>query len=572
MLARLSAARAALFFALATVVLTWPMALRPDELYGSRQDLYLGLWNLWWVGEWVANPGAELFHTDLLLFPFGTGLEVQPLSLFQTVLAAPLTHALGPLVAYNLLALAAFWFAGWMTFVWVRAWTGDELGACVAGVVFAFSPYHFTYLPELNLLPVGMIPLYLWLALRLQRAPSWRRALLAGAALAAVGLCDWYYGLATGLVALVLSARRAFARARAGGTRRPAQLSWIEAIHWGTCALLLLPVVLRMAPGFLGREFVPGAEREGMAFVMPSFKGTSYTLWIHCYAGVFALVLGALGCLSFRRALPALVLGALSFLFSMGPSLAVGDTEIPLPFALLEGVPLLGNARYPDRFFVLTQLALSLLASLGAGRLASWSAARWKPGLLVHAGCALLLLFEYAPGGLSSAHLPAALVPAKGEGAEGAVFHVPTRIRSRDGEQMWLQLGHGRPIAGGYLTRRDEELVRRVSADRDLGVLLGSAPRALPDALGKNLRERGFAYVSVRKGPLQPGHSMVARTLAGSFRFGGAGYLEQRLFPGYQDPREIAVEAEAWIRSLTAVLGPPERETGEEALFLLGRD
>lgn len=568
--ARLSAARAAVFFALATVVLTWPMALRPGELYGARQDLYLGLWNLWWVGDWVGHPGAELFHTDLLLFPFGTGLEVQPLSLFQSVLAAPLTRLFGAPVAYNLLVLASFWFAGWMTFVWAREWTGDELGACVAGVVFSFSPYHFTYLPELNLLPVGMIPLYLWLALRLGRAPSSQRALLAGAALAAVGLCDWYYGLATGLVALVLSARRGFVRSsmqRAGTARFRT-----EALHWGACALLLSPVVLRMAPGFLGREFVPGAEREGMALVMPSFKGTSYTVWIHCYTGVVALVLGALGCLAGRRALPAVILGALSFLLSLGPALFVAGHEIPLPFALLESLPLLGNARYPDRFFVLTQLALAALASLGAGGVARRSAARGLPEWLAYAGCALLPLAECAPGGLSSAPLPASLVPERGEGVPGAVFHVPTRLRSRDGEQMLLQLAHGRPIAGGYLTRRDEALVREMSADPDVGLLLGSTPRALPAGLGRGLSARGFAYVSVRKGPPQTGHSMVARTLAGSFRFGGAGYLEQRLFPGYQDPREIAAEAAAWITELSAVLGPPERETEVEALFRLGKE
>src|SRR6185503_12505158 len=132
-----------------------------------------------------------------------------------------------------------------------------------------------------------------WVALRLERAPSKKRALLTGATLAAVGLCDWYYGLATGLVALVLSARRAFAPSSAAGEPRSRERLWIEkaqleALHWGACALFLLPVVLRMAPGFLGREFVPGAEREGMAFVMPGFKGTSYTVWIHCYAGVFA--------------------------------------------------------------------------------------------------------------------------------------------------------------------------------------------------------------------------------------------------------------------------------------------
>src|SRR5262245_49501500 len=109
--------RAALFFALVTVVVTWPMAVAPGAFYSSRQDLYLGVWDLAWVGDWVAHPSSPLFHTDLLLYPFGTGLEVQPLSLFQSLGAAPLTWALGPLVAFNLLALASFWFAGWMVFV-----------------------------------------------------------------------------------------------------------------------------------------------------------------------------------------------------------------------------------------------------------------------------------------------------------------------------------------------------------------------------------------------------------------------------------------------------------------------
>src|SRR6185436_4486668 len=105
----------------------------------------------------------------------------------------------------------------------------------------------------------------------------------------------------------------------------------IEALHWGACVLPLLPVVLRMAPAFLGKEFSAGPEREGMAFVMHDFKGTSTTVWLHAYAGVIALVLAALGSFSWRRAAPALALAVFSFLLSMGPALALGDHEIPLP-------------------------------------------------------------------------------------------------------------------------------------------------------------------------------------------------------------------------------------------------
>ncbi len=562
--------RSALFFLVVTVALTWPMAAAPGALYSSRQDEFLGLWNLWWVARALAEPGRALFHTDLLLFPQGTGLEVQDLSLLQSVPAAPLTLALGPLVACNLLALASFWFAGWMTALWVRELTGSGLGACVAGVVFSFSPYHFTYLPELNLLPVGVIPLYLLCVLFLERRASVPRALAAGAALAAAGLASWYYGLAAGLLGLVFSARRMFDRSADAG-RGAGHRARIELVHWGTCALLLAPVVARMAAGFIGKEFsAPVAEREGLALVMPEFKGTSYTVWLHAYVGIAALFLAVLGCLSLRRALPAIALTLLSLVLALGHSVAIGGTEIPLPFALLERLPLLGSARYPDRFFVLTQLGLAFLACLGAARLVDRPGLRARGRALLGGALLLVLLLEYAPLGLpSSPGLPDTLVPGADQEPAGAVFHVPTRIRSRDGEQMLLQLVHGRPIAGAYLTRRDEQLFRRLSEDPVLGALLGSTPRALPADLGRGLRVLGFSFVSVQKQPLFPGTSMVDGRIALSFRLGGRGYWEQRLFPGYQPPAEVAALARAWIQALTPVLGPPVRETPQEALFLV---
>jgi hypothetical protein len=463
---RPSPARAALFFALVTLVLTWPMALRPGELFGSRQDLYLGLWDLWWVGDWVKHPWSELFHTDLLFFPAGTGLEVQPLSLFQSVLAAPVTWLAGPLVAYNLLALASFWFAGWVTYLLAREWTGDELGACVAGVVFSFSPYHFTYLPELNLLPVGVVPLYLLCALRLERAPGPRRALVAGAALAAAGLCDWYYGLAAGLAGLVLAGRRVLGRGTSAVGARASERLRTEAFHWGACALFLLPVVLRMTPGFLGKEFAEGAEREGMALVMPDFKGTKTTVWIHAYVGVVALGLAALGCREPRRSRPTLVLAA--SLRAVARARAARRPRIPLPFGAR--APPCSGARATPALLVLT-------ARPRPPRRAGCHASR--------AGSRARARGSFTAAAPSSSCRGRTRRPRLGAGAGHAQSRprrgLPRRSACRPAcaarrRQMFSQLAHGRPIAGGYLTRRDDEVVRRLSEDLLLGPLLGAAP------------------------------------------------------------------------------------------------
>jgi hypothetical protein len=558
---RREALRAALFFALATVVMTWPMALHPGGIYSARMDQYLGVWNLEWVARWLTQPSTPFFHTDALLFPRGAGLEVQPLSPLQGVVAAPLTLTTGPLVAYNALALFSFWFAGWMTFLWVRRHTAGRLAAVLAGAVFSFAPHHFTYLPQLNLVQIGVVPLYLWCSERFSAAPGRARALVAGLALAAVGLCDWYYGLAAGAVGLVLAA----GRLRAARERGPAL--GLELVHFGSTLLFLLPIVVPMARGFVGREFVQVEEREGIGIVMQGFKSTGYTVWLSSYAGLTALVLALVGASTGRRARAALALTLVSLVFALGRSVELGGVELPLPFAWLERLPVLGSARYPDRFFVLTQLGLAWLAALGLEALV----ARFPARARVIEGLALTLVFvEFMPFGLApSDELVTTLVPPVAEAPSGAVFHVPTRIGNRDGEQMFLQLEHGRAIGGGYLTRRDAALEGELEALPGLGSLYGARAKEQPDDLGARLAELGFAFVCVRKKPLQRGIEMEEGRMTLSFRLGGRGYLRQRLYPGYQDPREIAAQGEAWIAELARVLGPPERVTAEEALFRL---
>src|SRR5207245_7220856 len=88
------------------------------------------------------------------------------------------------------------------------------------------------------------------------------------------------------------------------------------------------------------------------------------------FPGYFLLAAGLIGALD-RRSRRGLgfwvLLGAGAFLLSLGPSLRVAgrDTALPLPFALLQEVPLLEHLRAPSRFSILLVLSLAILLAAG---------------------------------------------------------------------------------------------------------------------------------------------------------------------------------------------------------------
>jgi len=560
--------RSALFFCLATLAMTWPLAASPAHLISSRNDYYLGLWNLWWVARALTEPGLEVFWTDALFAPFGHGLEVQPLTLLQTVPAVPLTLLAGPVVAYNVLVLVSFWMAGWVTSLWVRKLGGDEVAGLVAGVVFGFSPFHYTYLAQLNLVPIGVVPLYFLAALSLQREPTAVRAALTGAALAAVGLASWYYGVGVGLAATALSLARLAGRERGPVSRRLG----LEAVHWSTCALLLAPVVLAMLPGFGAGE--AEGELEGMGIVMGNFKGSETVVGLHSFIGLAALLLAVAGCRRSRVALSLLAMALAFFVLSLGSTVEFGGRVLELPFAALDHIPLVGAVRFPDRFFVLTQLGVAALAGLGAARLRAGGVRGARGGLAASTLLVVLPLLEFRPGALPLASAPEDTpIPSADQGEPGAVFTVPLRLSNLDSESMYQQIRHGRPIPGGYLTRnagpaRD----RLLTLDPLLLALMGAPPDRLPRKLGRALHGQGFVYLAVQREPLVPLGPTSRRELLGPFFLGGRAFLRQRLFPAYSRRAEWLESSDAWVRELTGRWGPPVGRSAHTVVFAVPGD
>jgi hypothetical protein len=244
-------------YVLLALAMTWPLArVLGTAIPGDSFDGWQNVWNLWWMREaWLVQHSSAYF-TPLLHAPTGADLRFQTMAPFNGLATLPIQLTAGLLPAYNAAVLLSFVLGGYGAYLLalyaLREWgrqgdketrkQGKDIGyasfsihrssfivpsaAFLAGVIFAFSPYHFAHtLGHLQLIALQWIPFYVLFLLRgLDRQekssrrlmadgrlqPSqdtsgasrftfhaWRPmaadALKAGLFLILVGLVDWYY-------------------------------------------------------------------------------------------------------------------------------------------------------------------------------------------------------------------------------------------------------------------------------------------------------------------------------------------------------------------------------------------
>ena len=389
------------FFALAALVLTWPMALTLGEATGTRGDYLNNLWNGWWVKHSIVHAHSP-FWTDYLYFPEGISLRRHTLSPLNALSLAALTSVLDSHQAFSLLVMAHFALSGWCLSLLARYVSGSTAGGVLGGLVYSFCPFHYFYLCQINVFSFEFMPLALLFFLRHAREGGGRNLLGVVLALAGMAATIEYYVVYTYLAlgALVLCAR-GWARDVAPALRWR-RLFVASAAGAAVVALVALPLLSATLAG-------EGRERAELAAATPAemirFNDLLGFFWIggpeKCTVswptmlGYSTLVLIALG---WRRVLahwPWLVTGAAAFVLSLGKELEVAGhaTGIPLPYALCQHLPVLSLLRKSDRFYMLVQLVAGVLLA------AAWSGlpARLAPGRarsLAWLACAVLTMVE----------------------------------------------------------------------------------------------------------------------------------------------------------------------------------
>ena len=482
-------------YCLFALIVTYPLPLHLGEQIiasGPGQvDGFLGVWNIWWGAQAVVQ-GRDPYFTPLLFYPQGLDLFWQTLSLPQGLLALPLTLALGPLPACNLLILASFTLGGYTAFLFCRYFVAHSGAALVGGAIYAFAPFHMQKVldAQLEVAAIQWLPLALLAVHRLLdgavarerplRLLGW--AMLAGLLLLWVGLGTWYYGLFaliyTGMAAGVWALREAKSRADEAKGRFSSLPFAASLIAWGSAPLLVWLAL--MAPRLLGLarsgDTLLGDARtdqyqnfaDVVAFWLPNPNHPLWgelvsTYYLRLYPdaflwnvslGLVGTVLALVGLLSdWRRCWPWAALIAATALLALGSTLrAFGrDSGLPMPYALIEHLPGIRNSHRPNHIVLITILLIALLATYGVQSLI----ARWprRGGPIVGGLLLAVLAIDGWAGPLPLYSRPVPAYYRTIGPPQGAILPVPLHLNFSNSENLWYQTVHGWPIVGGFIGR-----------------------------------------------------------------------------------------------------------------------
>ncbi|HYC23328.1 MAG TPA: hypothetical protein VEI94_11515 [Candidatus Bathyarchaeia archaeon] len=483
-------------FLLLSLGMTSPIALHPTELMlrvASGSDAFIGVWNLWWTRTALArgmNPleGSWIFH------PNGTTLALHTSTLTYGVLSLPLQwllrafHVASPddlFVSFNAIVIASFALTAYFTYRLALGESGDRGAALLGAIAFAFANFRIENVVRLHVLASEFFVLATWAWVALLRRPSPSRlgAFAAAAVLLAYVSLEYtaYAALMLSLLVIAELRGRPWRDAGMNARRLPATLA-VLAVAAVALLPLVVPVGARLREGAIGFDpsearfysadlfdpLLPNprhplwqvlpaswrAMRRDAPAVMPSLLPAGAPQGIPDFGlavGWLALVLFVLGVSALLRARRQRIwpLGALVFwLLSLGPELHVHGRilPLPLPFALLARVPLLGASRTPKWYMMPAELCIAMTIATGwavrrrsrdrgAGRGESGSPSR----LEVMLGSLLLIEALAAPLPLSEVRIPAAYREIQSPPGSSALIHLPA-LASR--EELLFQTVH----------------------------------------------------------------------------------------------------------------------------------
>lgn len=246
-------------------------------------------------------------------------------------------------------------------------------------------------------------------------------------------------------------------------------------------APVLYALVLRamrhdfVAVGVPWRSSAPGVDL--LAFLVPNpnhpLAPHGWSAWLSTQPGGYVenvaslswVVLGTI-VFAWRRFGAALdrtwtLIGLAAVSLAVGPFLRIGglDTLLPTPWTFARYLPVIGEARMPGRISIVVVLAAAVLF---ARALAAWTTRVPSARRHVIAVVAAALVFELwsAPRPLFPAPVPAVFDVIANDPRPVSVLELPLGLKDGltttgaiDPAVLYWQTRHGKPLAGGYLSR-----------------------------------------------------------------------------------------------------------------------
>jgi hypothetical protein len=396
---------------LSTAIFGWSVLPRPTQTYvGCGADPGAFIWFLSWWPYAIAH-GSNPFFSDQVWAPLGTHLAWTTAVPGLSVLAAPITTLLGPVVSYNVVSLAAPALSAWAMYLVCRSITGTLWPSLVGGYLFGFSTYQIGHvLGHLHMTMVVGPPLCVYLTLRhlsgtLRSVPflSWLSLVLVLQFLIST---EVYATQAVfGAVAMLLAFLVLGPPARPRLVRTAALIVGAHAVSAAAVSPYLYHVFAAGVPQqpihpltMYSTDLVnlviptPITWLGGRAFadVTHLFTRGNYAEHTGYISAVLIAVVLAFARRHWREPRGKLLIAtfiAVS-LASFGPTLRiVGHEIIALPWALVARLPMINNA-LPARFTMYAFLVLALVVAIW---LAADTPGRWRRWAAVAIGLAFIV-------------------------------------------------------------------------------------------------------------------------------------------------------------------------------------
>ncbi len=516
-------------FVLFTLWFTWPLALNPiSQYYGAPGDLTGGISVLRELVQAPSNPFLPGHISDFGA-PEGTAISwtVNVGTFASTVPMWLIALLVGPVFAFNMLAVAGFVASGQAMFLLARHLTGSAGAGVIVGWAFAFFPFMVisSWAGHLHTMHGWLLVVVLWRMLELDAKPNRRNGVLAGCA--AVLCFAWTpYFLLIGGVLFITLAIVGLARSALTRTVR----RYLPALAWASAPVLvfglLLQVVTRLAQGSGNRQhplseltaygarayeyvvphsrsvFFAPVTRDWLAVRMHGSNDSEATL----YLGVIVLLLAALGIAvtqlkvfsppRARAVAAALVaVGLVAFACSAPPQVVIPFIGLPVntpPYFIHKLIP---DWRVYSRFVVLLMMAVCLLAAYGI----AWLSKRKSKvaSSLVMVVIAVLVaadLWTQPDPGWVHQTVRDPIYSLLRKQPPGLVAEYPLEPYGvGDYSAEFNQDAHGNPIINGFGENTSE------------GVRASALVSLADPTTARRLAALGVRYVINVKGPISPG-------------------------------------------------------------------
>ncbi len=370
------------------IVAFWPVLPGTSHrLFGTGADSVLAMWFLAWIPHSLAHGLNPLF-SHALLAPAGVNLAQNTEGPFLGLLTAPFALLMGPVARANLLMVFAMPASATAAFVVLRKWKVWGPAAAVGGLMYGFSPFAVGHSPGHVVLVFLVFPPFIAstvVSIVRGEGSPWRFGIQLGLLVAAQFLCEAEIMTTVAIMtmwALLCVAVRY--PGRVVETARRCLRPFGTAV--GVAGVLLAYPIWMMFAG--PRHYTGTAQpianpyyNDLLNFVVPG-PLQKVTLGLHfvntpavpssavgCYIGIPLLVVAAFLVWRSRRS-PRMQLAVTVLLgaaiLSLGAHLTVDGrhTWIPLPFLLLQHVPLLDNI-LPDRLSMETAACVAAIVAFG---------------------------------------------------------------------------------------------------------------------------------------------------------------------------------------------------------------